>query len=61
MRNDTVMTLPTDTTIIEDHFKDAIIAAAAEKYYQAQADWDNVSRSVGYAEDKLEDLISKYN
>jgi len=31
-----------------------------EKYHIAQFDWDNVAKSVAYAEDKLEDLITKY-
>lgn len=50
----------TDTVRIPEHFHDAIALFAMEKYHQAQMDWDNISRSVAYAEEKLEDLISKY-
>jgi hypothetical protein len=49
-----------DIPRIPEHFHEAIALFAMEKYHQAQMDWDNISRSVAYAEDKLEDLISKY-
>lgn len=50
----------TDEPYLDDHFREAISLFAQEKYHLAQYDWDNVAKSVAYAEDKLEDLISKY-
>lgn len=49
-----------DESNIEEHFKEAISLFAMEKYHAAQFDWDNIAKSVAYAEDKMEDLISKY-
>lgn len=58
---ETVLNLITDEPNLEEHFRDSISYFATEKYHQAQFDWDNIAKSVAYAEEKLEDLISKYN
>lgn len=57
-----VNTLSADADIpnVDEYFEDAIIAYAMEKYHMLQEDWDNVSRVVAYAEEKADDLISKY-
>ena len=55
-----VLSAAIDEPYLDEHFKEAISLFAQEKYHLAQFDWDNVSKSVAYAEDKLEDLISKY-
>lgn len=52
--------LQDDVPGIEDHFHEVIPLYAAEHYHRSQLDWDNVARSVADAEDKMEDLISKY-
>jgi len=49
-----------DEPYLDEHFRDSITAYAMEKYHLAQFDWDNAAKSVAYAEDKIEDLISKY-
>lgn len=54
------LTATDDIPNLEDHFHEAIPLYAMEKYHLDQTDWDNVSRSVAYAEDKVEDLILKY-
>lgn len=47
--------------VMDSYFHEAIASFAMEKYHLAQFDWDNVAKSVAYAEEKLEDLINKYN
>jgi len=54
------LVLNQDVPGINSFFADGVTAYAMERYHLKQEDWDNVARSVAYAEDKIDDLLSKY-